>query len=77
MKLPVLSGKEVVKVLCNHFGFKIINGRGSHLILMNESHRPPTLLTVVLHKELRTGTLQQIIAGSGVDREAFLEAVNC
>lgn len=75
-KLPILSGIDVVKVLCNKFNFRIINRKGSHLTLIDESVEPPNLLIVVAHKEVRTGTLREIIARSGVGKKAFLEAVN-
>lgn len=75
-KLPRrLSGIEVVKVLCNKFGFKIINRKGSHITLIDESKEDPTPLIVVAHKEVRKGTLREIITNSGVGREAFLEAL--
>ena len=75
-KLPRLSGKEVVKILCNHFNFKIFNSRGSHLTLKNDTVRPPVLVEVVMHPEVAVGTLTEIINNSGVGREAFIEAVN-
>jgi predicted RNA binding protein YcfA (HicA-like mRNA interferase family) len=75
-KLPRLSGKDVIKILCNKFHFKIINSKGSHLTLINETVRPPTLLIVINHNQLRIGTLQGIISKSKVGRQAFLEALN-
>jgi predicted RNA binding protein YcfA (HicA-like mRNA interferase family) len=75
-KLPRLSGVDVVKILCNKFNFKIYNSKGSHLTLKNETVRPPILLQVIMHPEIKQGTLQGIVANSGIGRDAFIEAVN-
>jgi len=34
MKLPKLSGEEVVKVLTSKFGFRVSRQRGSHVVLV-------------------------------------------
>lgn len=75
-KLPQVSGIQVLKVLCNKFGFKQINGRGSHRTLIKDTVRPPILIEIVVHNTLRTGTLRGIISKSQVGREEFLEALN-
>lgn len=35
-KLRKLSGYEVVKILCNKFGFSVKRQRGSHMLLIKE-----------------------------------------
>jgi predicted RNA binding protein YcfA (HicA-like mRNA interferase family) len=75
-KLPRISGEKVLKILCNKFGFEIIKRRGSHITLLNKTNYPPKPLEVIAHNELKIGTLQEIIANSGVGREEFLKAVN-
>jgi len=75
-KLPRISGQTVVKILCNRFGFKIENYKGSHITLINRAVRPAIRLIVPAHPEVQTGTLTEIVAKSQVGREAFLEAVN-
>jgi predicted RNA binding protein YcfA (HicA-like mRNA interferase family) len=74
-KYPMLSGKELVKILCNHFMFQIINNNGSHCTLINEQINPPILLQVYLHKELKRGSLSSIIANANINRFDFLKSV--
>ena len=38
MKLPRLSGREVIKILAK-VGFKIARQKGSHIILIKESEK--------------------------------------
>jgi predicted RNA binding protein YcfA (HicA-like mRNA interferase family) len=52
-KLPLLSGREVVKVF-HRFGWEIARQRGSHLILVKESHN--ATLSVPDHKVVAQGT---------------------
>lgn len=67
MKLPVLSGKEVLRILSKH-GYHIHDQKGSHVHLRHPV-RPP--LTVPLHNEISKGTLKAIIEVSGLTREDF------
>ncbi len=61
MKLPRdLSGAELIKVLCRHFGYRKVNQEGSHVILQTDTphhHR----LAVPDHNPLRLGTLNAIL----------------
>ena len=61
MKLPRdLSGPDLIKVLCKHFGYHQINQEGSHIILETNTpqhHR----LAVPNHSSLRLGTLNAIL----------------
>ena len=72
-KLPVLSAKQVIKVL-DKFGFKIHRQTGSHIHLWNEDKR--LLVTVPEHKELAKGTLISIMKQAKLDREEFLAKLN-
>ena len=68
-KLPIISGKELVKYL-NKKGFVISRRKGSHVVLKSpNSYR----VTVPLHKELDRGTLLEILAEAGIDKKEFLE----
>ena len=72
MKLPVVSGKTVVKFL-NRKGFEIVGRKGSH-IRMNKKTPAETLVTVVpLHKKLDAGTLLGILKQCGVSKEEFMK----
>ena len=62
MKIPRdLSGSDLVKVLCRHYGYRRVNQVGSHIILQTETpthHRIP----IPDHSPLRVGTLNAILA---------------
>jgi len=70
MKLPVLSGREVVKAL-SKVGFYVKRRKGSHIILRCD--KPFAQLTVPDHKELDRGTLRAIIRQAGLTVEEFLK----
>ena len=67
MKLPVLSGKELIKIL-GKAGFETDHVTGSHAIL-RKNVPPFTRVTVPLHKELAKGTLNAILKQTGITRE--------
>jgi predicted RNA binding protein YcfA (HicA-like mRNA interferase family) len=69
-KLPVLSGKELVKILQKNC-FEVRRQRGSHVILVKESVKKAVV--VPLHNEIDKGTLIEIIRQSGMTREEFIE----
>lgn len=76
MKLPRdLSGAQLVKVLCRHYGYRQVNQEGSHVILQTEfpvHHR----LAVPNHSPLRVGTLNAILRAvtraRGLEKEDIL-----
>mgnify|MGYP000551247561 CR=1 FL=1 len=70
MRLPVLSGEEVAKILMR-IGFKPVRRRGSHLALVKERR----IVIVPLHREIKKGTLLAIIKQAGLTREEFLKLV--
>jgi len=66
-KLPLLSWRDVVKVLVKA-GFTVARQKGSHLILTRDEYVVP----VPKHKEIKRGLLVEIIAEAGLTREEFL-----
>ncbi|MBI2499122.1 type II toxin-antitoxin system HicA family toxin [Candidatus Woesearchaeota archaeon] len=70
-KLPVLSGKEVIKTL-SKIGFISVRQKGSHVIMTKEDSEGKVALVVPLHKEIDKGTLLEIIRQSKMKREEFL-----
>ena len=70
MKLPVISGKEMIKILYKEFGFRPIRQRGTHVTITNDK----AFVTVPLHGELDTGTLKGILDDCGITRDEFLKA---
>ena len=71
MKLPRLSGIELVKIL-SKFGYKFIRQHGSHAILRNDFNQGTK---VPLHKELDKGTLLAILEQCKISREEFFKAL--
>jgi predicted RNA binding protein YcfA (HicA-like mRNA interferase family) len=74
-KLPLMSGPKLLKILCNKFGFKIINVDGSHYTLSKENQMTPILLIVPMHNELSRGTLRKIVSKSQISRDKFLDSL--
>ena len=65
MKLPQISGKELIKKL-QHAGFIATRQRGSHIRLEKRSGDKLIKITIPLHGELKKGTLNRILKDSGV-----------
>ncbi len=72
MKLPIVSGDEIVKVL-KKTGFILTRQSGSHMILCKNIPEQKITVVVPKHKELAKGTLLSIISQSGLGREDFLK----
>jgi len=71
-KVPLLSGREVVKVF-RRLGWDVARQRGSHIILVKEGHI--ATLSVPDHREVARGTLRSLIARAGLTIEEFLDAL--
>ncbi len=62
MKLPRdLSGEELSNLLVRWFGYQIVRNRGSHMSLVLKSGDKSHSVTVPRHRQLRIGTLDQIV----------------
>lgn len=68
-KLPVLSGREVIRAL-QKVGFLIHHQTGSHVIL-KQTDLPHLRLSVPDHKVIKRGLLRAIIREAGLTREQF------
>lgn len=66
-KLSPVEGKELIKVLCNEFGFKSVRQKGSHVTLTNGR-----IYVTVPAKEIRIGLLTVILKDCGISRDEFL-----
>ena len=68
-KFPVLSAKDVVRVLRSH-GFALVGHTGSH---QKWRHPGGRQVIVPMHasKPIPIGTLKNIVDGSGLDVEEF------
>lgn len=72
-KLPILSGKEMIKIL-GKIGFVHIRTSGSHAILnKQDAVRGKITLPVPLHPELAKGTLKSIMNQAGLELEDLLK----
>jgi len=61
MKLPRdLSGAELIKLLCKHYGYRRVNQVGSHVILETDTPRHHRL-AIPDHNPLRVGTLNAVL----------------
>ncbi|HOJ39106.1 MAG TPA: type II toxin-antitoxin system HicA family toxin [bacterium] len=70
-KLPVLSGKQVVKALKKD-GFQVVRQKGSHVSLQKGVYRT----VVPLHDELAKGTLLGILKQCGLSREDLARLIS-
>lgn len=69
-KLPRISGRECVKTL-EKLGFVQVRQRGSHVIMRNNDRG----CSVPMHKQLKTGTLSNILKQAKVSVEEFVGAL--
>jgi predicted RNA binding protein YcfA (HicA-like mRNA interferase family) len=70
-KLPRISGQDLVKVFTKHFGFRTLRQKGSHITLTNDS----IFVTIPLHPELDTGTLNAILKDAEISRDEFMRLI--
>ncbi|MCC6864889.1 MAG: type II toxin-antitoxin system HicA family toxin [Ignavibacteria bacterium] len=63
-KLPVVSGKEMVKALAK-IGYDFDHQKGSHIIL-RQKFNPFRRITIPNHKEIAKGTFRSIIKECGL-----------
>jgi len=69
-KLPVLSGRDVIRVLEAH-GFRQVRQRGSHIVMQRRDNPGTTTVPVPDQKDLKPGVVASIIRQSGLPRSVF------
>ena len=79
MKIPRdLSGRELVRALCKHWDYRVVNQVGSHVILQTETPGHQRI-SVPDHSPLRVGTLnailRQVAEHKGATREDILDTL--
>ena len=75
MKLPVLTGKELLKILTK-MGFELIRQESSHIFLKHSDGRT-TIIPVHSGEEVDMGLLNKIIKKDlQIQREEFLKYVS-
>lgn len=68
MKLPQISGKELVKKLMK-LGFVVTRQRGSHIRIEKNTKDRIIKITIPNHKLIKKGTLNRIIKDSELNPE--------
>jgi len=66
--LPAVSGRELVRAL-QRAGFVLLRQKGSHVSMEKRSPDGYWRTVVPLHRELRPGTLSDILNQSGLTKE--------
>ena len=74
MKLPVISGKQLVKFL-NKEGFEVVRIKVSHVRLKKKSLEKVIVTVVPMHKRLDPGTLLGILRQCEISKEKMQENV--
>jgi predicted RNA binding protein YcfA (HicA-like mRNA interferase family) len=69
-RLRPIYGKDLIKILCNNFGFLTVRQKGSHVTL----RRNDTFVTVPL-KMIQVGLLNRILKDCNILRDEFLESL--
>ena len=67
--LPVLSGREVVRVF-ESLGWQVARQSGSHIIMVKENEM--TTLSIPDHREIAKGTLRSLIRAAGITVSEFI-----
>jgi predicted RNA binding protein YcfA (HicA-like mRNA interferase family) len=80
MKLPRdLSGDDLAKALCRHWGYQKKSQVGSHMMLETETPSPQRI-AIPAHKNLTIGTLGNILRTvarhKGVTKETILNSIS-
>lgn len=71
-KLGGISGKKAIKKF-QKLGYQVVRQKGSHARLKNLENQKNKPLTILLHKELKIGLLNQLIKDAELTVEEFLD----
>jgi len=69
-RLRLIEGRDLVKILCNEFGFVKVRQKGSHVTLQHNG----TFVTVPM-KAIRVGLFGRILGDCRISRDDFLAAL--
>jgi predicted RNA binding protein YcfA (HicA-like mRNA interferase family) len=69
--LPVVSGKDVIRVL-TRAGFFFVRQKGSHVRMKKQTSDSALNITIPLHDELDRTTLRSIIKSAELTESEFL-----
>ena len=71
MKLPLLSGRQVIKTL-ERLGFAEVHRKGSHVKMRHEDGR---MIVFPFHYELDRFTLKGALRDSDIDLDEFIKSI--
>jgi predicted RNA binding protein YcfA (HicA-like mRNA interferase family) len=71
-KLPVMSGREVVKTF-ESLGWQVDRQSSSHIVMVRAGETAS--LSVPDHREVRKGTLRSLIRNANLTLDEFLAAI--
>jgi predicted RNA binding protein YcfA (HicA-like mRNA interferase family) len=71
-ELPVLSGREVVRVF-ESYGWQVARQSGSHIVMVKDGELAS--LSIPDHREVAKGTLRSLIRAAGLTVAEFQAAI--
>ncbi len=71
-KLPTISANRVIKTL-EKMGFTKSRQTGSHVVMKKPSFNGEIVCIVLLHKELKIGTLSGVLKQAQISPNEFIE----
>jgi len=72
MKLPAISGKELIRCF-EKAGYETVRQKGSHVRLCHKRDKSKKILTVPLHQTVGKGLLRKILRDAEISVEEFNE----
>ena len=66
------SGKEIIKILSQQYGFEKIGVSGSHVKMRKKSAGKAITTIVPLHSEVLMGTFRNILRLANIDVDDFM-----
>lgn len=70
--LPAVSGQRLIRAL-RRVGFAVLRQKGSHVSLEKKAGGQYWRTIVPLHREIRPGTLSDILNQSGLSKDELME----
>ena len=75
-KLPVVSGKKLLKLL-KKLDYQVVRQKGSHIRLTKKGEAGEHHITIITHKEIAKGTLNDILTKvaiwNSISKEKLIE----
>ncbi len=69
-KLPVVSGRQAVRVL-TRIGYQVVRQKGSHIRLRDNTNPDHLPLTIPDHRSVKPGLLRELLRDAGLSVEEF------